>query len=236
MNLKSRDLNLNLNEKELTIISQLKPSFKDKLLKMLSYLASKGFLFRIVQGLRSFEEQARLYAQGRTTPGSIITNAKQGTSMHNYGFAVDVYPIIKSKVVMNYKLGKMHFDALAIAAPLYRLKSGSTFKNLADWPHIEDVDANVKTLYNQYIAGSNIINKQKMVDLQSPINDNPVTKTMSSLATNSRSMINTLSNNQLNSNPFNNDQPPSFDQTDIEVTDQFIDDGQQFDNNFENEE
>lgn len=44
---------------------------------------------RIVQSLRTFAEQNAIYAQGRTTPGHIVTNAKGGQSLHNYGVAFD---------------------------------------------------------------------------------------------------------------------------------------------------
>jgi peptidoglycan L-alanyl-D-glutamate endopeptidase CwlK len=44
---------------------------------------------RVTQGLRTFEEQDALYAQGRTTKGSKVTNAKGGQSFHNYGLAID---------------------------------------------------------------------------------------------------------------------------------------------------
>lgn len=44
---------------------------------------------RIVQGLRTIEEQNALYAQGRTKPGKVVTNAKGGKSFHNFGLAVD---------------------------------------------------------------------------------------------------------------------------------------------------
>ena len=49
---------------------------------------------RIVQGLRSIEEQNALYAQGRTKPGKIVTKAKGGQSYHNYGLAIDFAFII----------------------------------------------------------------------------------------------------------------------------------------------
>ncbi|MDE5525676.1 M15 family metallopeptidase [Elizabethkingia meningoseptica] len=52
---------------------------------------------RIAQGLRTNQEQAALYAQGRTTPGKIVTNAKPGQSIHNYGLAVDIVLIIDGK-------------------------------------------------------------------------------------------------------------------------------------------
>jgi hypothetical protein len=40
-------------------------------------------------GYRSFEEQTRIYNQGRLTPGPIVTKAKPGTSSHNYGCSSD---------------------------------------------------------------------------------------------------------------------------------------------------
>lgn len=44
---------------------------------------------RIVQGLRTIAEQDALYAKGRTAPGPKVTNAKGGSSYHNYGLAID---------------------------------------------------------------------------------------------------------------------------------------------------
>lgn len=44
---------------------------------------------RVTSGFRSIEEQNKLYAQGRTTKGKIVTNAKGGESMHQYGIAFD---------------------------------------------------------------------------------------------------------------------------------------------------
>lgn len=40
-------------------------------------------------GIRSFMAQDRLYAQGRTMPGDIVTKAKGGDSPHNHGSATD---------------------------------------------------------------------------------------------------------------------------------------------------
>ena len=52
---------------------------------------------RIVQGLRTIEEQNALYAQGRTAPGKIVTNAKGGSSFHNYGLAIDFAFLVDGK-------------------------------------------------------------------------------------------------------------------------------------------
>ncbi len=48
---------------------------------------------------RDDEEQNRLYAQGRTTPGRIVTNAKAGQSAHNHKTAqgkpaADAYDVL----------------------------------------------------------------------------------------------------------------------------------------------
>lgn len=40
-------------------------------------------------GLRSIQEQDKIYAQGRTQPGPIVTNAQPGFSAHNWGCATD---------------------------------------------------------------------------------------------------------------------------------------------------
>jgi len=55
------------------------------------------FPIRVVQGLRTYAEQDALYAQGRTAPGRIVTNAQGGQSMHNFGLAVDLAPMIEGK-------------------------------------------------------------------------------------------------------------------------------------------
>lgn len=41
---------------------------------------------------RSMETQAALYAQGRTTGGRVVTNARPGYSYHNFGLAIDIVP------------------------------------------------------------------------------------------------------------------------------------------------
>jgi len=52
--------------------------------------------------LRSNDEQAKLYAQGRSTSGVIATNARPGTSAHNFGLAMDVVPLINGKPYWNF--------------------------------------------------------------------------------------------------------------------------------------
>ena len=44
--------------------------------------------------LRTIAEQNKLFAQGRTAPGKIVTKARGGLSYHNYGLAIDIVLII----------------------------------------------------------------------------------------------------------------------------------------------
>src|SRR5205807_1270394 len=49
-----------------------------------------GLDMRITDGSRTFAQQDALYAQGRTTPGDIVTYKHGGESSHNFGTAYDV--------------------------------------------------------------------------------------------------------------------------------------------------
>ncbi|MEQ8628109.1 M15 family metallopeptidase [Ekhidna sp.] len=56
-----------------------------------------GIKLRITSAMRSDDEQAELYAKGRTASGSIVTYARPGQSLHNYGLAIDVVEIKEGK-------------------------------------------------------------------------------------------------------------------------------------------
>ena len=69
---------------------------------MLDKCRAAGIDLLIYCTLRSNNEQAALYAQGRTAPGVIVTNAKPGQSMHNpdktgKAWAFDAVPLINGK-------------------------------------------------------------------------------------------------------------------------------------------
>jgi len=59
--------------------------------------AAAGYDILVTCTLRSEAEQAALYAQGRTVPGAIVTNAKPGQSAHQYGLGMDIVPIVNGK-------------------------------------------------------------------------------------------------------------------------------------------
>ena len=50
----------------------------------------QGIIIKVTSAMRTYAEQDKLYAQGRTAPGKIVTYAKGGYSNHNFGIAVDI--------------------------------------------------------------------------------------------------------------------------------------------------
>lgn len=94
----------------------------------------KGVHPFITQTLRTFEEQAVLYAQGRTTPGKIVTNSKPGQSYHQYGLAIDFVIQVGGKVIWEVDNNWM------IVVNCFRDNGffwGGEFKSLKDYPHFE---------------------------------------------------------------------------------------------------
>jgi peptidoglycan L-alanyl-D-glutamate endopeptidase CwlK len=55
----------------------------------------------ITSTYRDAECQDKLYAQGRTTPGNKVTNAKAGQSWHNWRCAFDFVPLVNGKPAWN---------------------------------------------------------------------------------------------------------------------------------------
>lgn len=81
-------------------ISKLHPLVRMEMQRIIETCNSKltgRAKVRISQGLRTFAEQDKIYAQGRTLPGKIVTNAKGNQSIHCFGFAVDIVLIIDGK-------------------------------------------------------------------------------------------------------------------------------------------
>jgi peptidoglycan L-alanyl-D-glutamate endopeptidase CwlK len=74
-------------------LSLVYPVLASKIRSMAEALQSKGVVIRVVQGLRTVDEQNALYAQGRTVPKTTcVTNCRGGHSYHNFGLAVDCVP------------------------------------------------------------------------------------------------------------------------------------------------
>jgi peptidoglycan L-alanyl-D-glutamate endopeptidase CwlK len=80
-------------------LSDLVPVCKERAETFLKLAKDAGIDLLITSTYRSNEEQAALYAQGRTKPGAIVTNARPGDSYHNWRCAFDVVPLRNGKPV-----------------------------------------------------------------------------------------------------------------------------------------
>jgi peptidoglycan L-alanyl-D-glutamate endopeptidase CwlK len=78
-------------------LNELNPETKEKAEKFIQTCKDKGIDILVTSTYRDMESQAALYAQGRTTEGKIVTNAKAGESFHNYRCALDIVPLVNGK-------------------------------------------------------------------------------------------------------------------------------------------
>ena len=78
-------------------IDELHPIVAAKCREFLGACAAEGLDVIITSTYRDRDSQAALYAQGRTTPGRRVTNAKPGQSWHNWRCAFDFVPVVSGK-------------------------------------------------------------------------------------------------------------------------------------------
>ena len=101
-------------------------------------LAPQGTFFRVAQGLRTYAEQDALYAQGRTMPGHVVTNAGGGWSNHNFGCAVDCFPFLSGRSgEINFDNHTKQFMAMVAALKAEGLVWGGDWHSLQDPPHFQ---------------------------------------------------------------------------------------------------
>jgi peptidoglycan L-alanyl-D-glutamate endopeptidase CwlK len=81
----------------------LHPIVRTKCEQFISECKKQGIIILITSTYRDIESQNALYAQGRTTAGKKVTNAKGGQSFHNYRVAFDFVPLVNGKAVWNDK-------------------------------------------------------------------------------------------------------------------------------------
>ena len=135
-------------------LKQLHPKLRDKAIEAYREavrVTPVGVHPFITETLRSFERSDELYAQGRTKPGSIVTNAKGGSSYHNFSLALDF--VIQKNGKMDWTINKDWMKVIEIFEK-YGFKSGLYFKSIKDAPHLEmTFGYTVKQLLELHNAG-----------------------------------------------------------------------------------
>ncbi|HEY8910012.1 MAG TPA: peptidoglycan-binding protein [Desulfosporosinus sp.] len=82
---------------------------------------------------RSWDDQDKLYASGRTMPGTIVSNARGGESYHNWGLGFDATPIVNGKLSDDITL----FKKMGKLGEHVGLEWGGSFKSIVDLPHFQ---------------------------------------------------------------------------------------------------
>lgn len=118
-------------------IDTLEPDFKKIVEELIEKVeAATGRKWAISDARRTMARQAEIYAQGRTKPGKIVTKAPPGSSAHNFGLAVDLWPLLPDDD-FDWKAPDKLFKTMADIAVGMGLTAGYYFHSIHDAPHVE---------------------------------------------------------------------------------------------------
>ena len=115
-------------------LDDLHPIIRKKCQKFIELCKESGVNILITSTLRDHESQNDLYAQGRTKPGKIVTNAKGGESYHNFGQAFDFVPMVEGQCIWN---DTSLFNKCGNLAKECGLEWGGDFRSFKDLPHCQ---------------------------------------------------------------------------------------------------
>lgn len=113
-------------------LSALEPETRELAETLLARVREElGYELRVVSTRRDCAEQARLYAQGRTAPGNVVTNARGCMSWHVMGRAFDV-------AFVRPNPGVAEWNAVGAIGESLGLVWGKNFPGLNDVPHFQN--------------------------------------------------------------------------------------------------
>lgn len=117
-------------------IKLLHPALREEAEKIYADICAampQGVVCRFTHTFRSFPEQNKLYAIGRSKPGKVVTNARGGFSFHNYGLAIDFVLLVNGQP--SWAVDKNWLAVIAIFES-YGWESGYYWK-FKDAPHVQ---------------------------------------------------------------------------------------------------
>ena len=115
-------------------IQMLHPQIKQRATDFINALFDEGITARISDGTRTIYQQDRLYDQGRTTSGDIVTNAKGGESYHNFGLAFDVVEIQDGRAIFE----NPNWNKIGEIGKSFGFEWGGDFTSIVDLPHFQE--------------------------------------------------------------------------------------------------
>lgn len=115
-------------------ITQLHPEAQRLALLLVEKCKEQGLIIKITDCVRSKAEQDALYAQGRTAPGSIVTNVKYPNSRHNWG---DAFDFCRNDGKGAYNDSDGFFAKVGAIGKSLGLEWGGDWKSIVDKPHFQ---------------------------------------------------------------------------------------------------
>jgi peptidoglycan L-alanyl-D-glutamate endopeptidase CwlK len=138
-------------------IITLHPKAQEAARKFLKQLDNAGINARIISGTRTYAEQEKLFEQGRTKPGPIVTNADGGQSNHNFGIAWDIGIFnAQGEYLPNSNL----YEKAAEVGLVDGLEWGGNWQKIKDKPHYQLVTGlSIKEVRERFEKGASFISK-----------------------------------------------------------------------------
>jgi peptidoglycan L-alanyl-D-glutamate endopeptidase CwlK len=127
---------MGLNASSEVKLSFINPALADKITTLAEMLEQESIEIIVTAGLRTWAEQNALYAQGRTAPGNIVTNAKGGESWHNFGVACDC-AVLNPDGSVDWNASHPQWKRMEAVGISLGLVSGANWLRLQEAPHFQ---------------------------------------------------------------------------------------------------
>lgn len=145
-------------------LAELHPVFTKRITGMLGALGVLGIQASIVEGLRTYETQAKYFAEGRTAMstvackhngitrrlgtcsihprGATITKAPPGYSWHQFALAVDLVPddIAADGISPDWNVQHPSWQQMLRVGKGFDLAEGALWRTFPDYPHFQPVE------------------------------------------------------------------------------------------------
>ena len=128
-------------------IGAVHPSLKEYSIELIKRCYAEGIRVQLSSGYRSFEDQARIYGQGRAVyrykgknygnrDMNVVSNAEPGQSIHNYGLAIDYFLVSEDG---NQSIWSVNADWKRVAdiAKSMGFEWGGDWSSFRDYPHLQ---------------------------------------------------------------------------------------------------
>ena len=151
-------------------ITLLHPEVQAIIPKFLNECKNRGLIVKTTDTVRTKQEQDKLYAQGRTESGNIVTWVKYPYSNHNWGMAFD---ICRNDGKGPYNDSDGWFKKVGQVGKSFGLEWGGDWKGTPDKPHFELTKyGDTNTLAKRYGTPENFKKTWKEVERYMFVNRN----------------------------------------------------------------